>query len=116
MTFSPGQIVLVKFPFTDRSTRKARPAVVVSPATYHDKNGDIVLIAITTQPQDEVALELAHWKSAGLPRESWVKPVIGTLSDGLVLKEIGMLPPEDWFRVQAAISLAVISHDFTQPA
>jgi len=37
MTFRRGDVVLVPFPFSDLSTTKVRPAVVVSGALYHAK-------------------------------------------------------------------------------
>ena len=37
MTFRRGDVVLVPFPFSDFSTTKVRPAVVVSGALYHAK-------------------------------------------------------------------------------
>ena len=44
-----GQIVLVRFPFTDQRGGKQRPAVVVSSNAYNQTRPDIVLIAITSQ-------------------------------------------------------------------
>jgi mRNA interferase MazF len=47
--YSFGNIVLVPFPFTDQSTVKKRPAVVVSSDAYNRKRPDIILMAVTSQ-------------------------------------------------------------------
>lgn len=44
-----GDLVLVPFPFTDQSTTKRRPAVVVSSAAYHRERPDLVILAVTSQ-------------------------------------------------------------------
>jgi len=44
-----GDIVLVPFPFTDQSTSKKRPAVIISSNTYNQKRPDIVIMAVTSQ-------------------------------------------------------------------
>jgi mRNA interferase MazF len=44
-----GDVVLVPFPFTDQTTTKKRPAVVVSSAAYNSERPDIVLIAVTSR-------------------------------------------------------------------
>lgn len=44
-----GDVVLVPFPFTDQSTRKKRPAVIVSSALYHRNRADVILMAVTSQ-------------------------------------------------------------------
>lgn len=44
-----GNVLFVPFPFTDQSTTKRRPAVVVSSATYHRERPDLVILAITSQ-------------------------------------------------------------------
>jgi hypothetical protein len=46
MAFQRGDVVLVPFPFSDLSTTKIRPAVVVSSALYHDQEPDLILAAI----------------------------------------------------------------------
>ena len=43
-----GDIVLVPFPFTDLSTTKQRPAVVLSSERYHQVTGDCLVAAITS--------------------------------------------------------------------
>ena len=48
-TYSFGDIVLVPFPFTDQSTAKKRPAVVVSSDAYNQKRPDIIIMAVTSQ-------------------------------------------------------------------
>ena len=44
-----GDVVLVPFPFTDQTTTKKRPAVVVSSQAYHRTRADLILMAITSQ-------------------------------------------------------------------
>ena len=42
-TYDFGDIVLVAFPFTDRTTTKKRPAVIVSSDAYNQQRPDIIL-------------------------------------------------------------------------
>jgi len=63
--FEFGDIILVPFPFTDQSTTKKRPAVVVSSQAYHRERPDLILMAITSQQKPintigEVAIQ--KWK------------------------------------------------------
>ena len=47
--FEFGDVVLVRFPFTDQSATKQRPAVVISSEAYHRARPDLVIMAITSQ-------------------------------------------------------------------
>jgi mRNA interferase MazF len=91
----PGAIVLIRFPFTDLSSTKRRPALIVSPASYAVRFGDVVLLALTSQDQNDPSLALSQWREAGLPKPTWIKPLIGTLSVGLVERQIGQIDPRD---------------------
>lgn len=51
--YKRGDIVLVSFPFTDLSSSKRRPALVVSPDPFNERGQDLVVVAITSQmPED----------------------------------------------------------------
>jgi mRNA-degrading endonuclease toxin of MazEF toxin-antitoxin module len=68
-----GDLVLVPFPFTDLSTTKKRPAVVVSSPAYHQARPDLVILAVTSQAHPSSAFgeaAVAKWKEAGLLRPS----------------------------------------------
>jgi mRNA interferase MazF len=99
----PGDIVLVRFPFTDLTSAKKRPAIIVSPSAYAQLHGDVVLIALTSQDQNDPALALAEWRAAGLPKPTWVKPLVGTLSAGLIERQLGRIDPRDRRCVRAAM-------------
>jgi mRNA interferase MazF len=76
--FKRGDVVLVAFPFTDLTTTKMRPAVIVSSDAFNQNHLDIVLAAITSQVPKRVArydhlLSLPDQKDAGLPKPSVVK-------------------------------------------
>ncbi len=47
-TYNFGDIILVLFPFTDQTTSKKRPAVVVSSDAYNNDRPDIILMAVTS--------------------------------------------------------------------
>lgn len=92
-----GDVVLVPFPFTDQSSSKKRPAVVVSSGAYHQATLDLIVAAITSQPHGDRLGEvtIAEWQAAGLLKPSVVKPVLTTLDRRLVLKRLGRLGETD---------------------
>ena len=93
-----GDVLLVPFPFTDQSTSKRRPAVVVSSDAYHRERMDLIILAVTSQTRPQPAFgeaPVAKWKEAGLLRPSVLKPVVATIERGLVLRKLGRLADED---------------------
>jgi mRNA interferase MazF len=100
-----GDIVLVRFPFTDLSTTKKRPAVILSPGAYTDRFGDVVLMPLTGRAEQESSLALSHWQASGLRKPTWVKPIIGTLSAGLIERRLGRLVDDDEQCIRAALAM-----------
>src|SRR5262245_53077717 len=89
-----GDVILVPFPFTDQTTSKKRPAVVVSSAAYHRARIDLIVMPITSQVRSTTAfgeVSVQDWKAAGLLKPGVVKPVITTIERSLVLKKLGRL-------------------------
>lgn len=85
-----GDIVLVPFPFTDQTTQKKRPAVVISSAAYHQAHPDLIVMAITSQMQAATIADnvtVTNWQGAGLLKPSVIKPIIATIAKELVLKK-----------------------------
>jgi len=110
MAFQRGDVVLVPFPFSDLSTTKVRPAVVVSGSLYHATEPDLILAAITskvataTGPLDYV---LRDWQAAGLRYPSALKPVLFTLDPRRVLYRVGALTPSDLAEVDQRLRHAL---------
>ena len=91
-----GDIVLVPFPFTDLSSTKKRPALVVSPDKFNEHAQDVVLVAITSQPSDShvVSLDEHDYVDRKLPRTSFVKvSKLFTTHPTLVLKKVCAIKP-----------------------
>jgi mRNA interferase MazF len=105
--FDPGEIVVVRFPFTDLTSQKRRPAVVISTAQYSSRFGDVVLMPLTSQPQEDQRLLLKNWSECGLPKPTWAKPLLATLSRDLIDHIIGDLTLEDRNCVKAALSYVI---------
>lgn len=102
-----GDIVLVSFPFTDQSTSKKRPAVVISSARYHRERPDYIIMAVTSRTRSSQALGeviVQNWQKAGLLKPSVIKPVIATIERGLVLRRLGSLDAENQTILKGAIS------------
>ena len=108
-SYSFGDIVLVPFPFTDQSTTKRRPAVVVSSPAYHRGRADLIIMAVTSQPRPASGLEVQvkDWKGAGLIKPSVIKPVITTIEQTLVIRRLGQMKKEDQEALRKAISKIV---------
>ena len=106
-TYDPGDIVLVRFPFTDLSSAKQRPALVLSSSHYQKALGDVVVLALTSQRQRNNQLQLRDWKIAGLPKRTWCKPAIGTLASTIVIRRLGKLSPADYNAVKVALHSSI---------
>ena len=92
--FKQADIVLVRFPFTDLSSTKKRPAVIVSADEYAFRYSDYVLVPLTSVQQKEDCC-IAGWKAAGLLKPTWAKAMIVTLAEEMLIKTIGRLDPQD---------------------
>ena len=102
--FAFGDVVLVAFPFTSQAASKQRPAVVISRRAYNLARPDVVLMAITSRIQQDAGDRLiAAWASAGLIKPSAIKPVIATLEQSLILRNLGALSDADKALVRSAI-------------
>ena len=106
--YSFGDIVLVPFPFTDQSTNKKRPAVIVSSDPYNCQRLDIIIMAITSQIRSvgyfgDVSVE--NWKQAGLLKPSVIKPVFTTIEKVLVIGKFGRMGDQDLSSLQEALKI-----------
>lgn len=93
-----GDIILVPFPFTDQTTLKKRPAVVVSSNEYNNGRQDLIIMAITSRLHQVERLGeklVIDWQGAGLLKPSVFKPILATIENSLVLKQLGSLQNED---------------------
>lgn len=91
VTPSAGSVVLIRFPFSDLSTTKLRPAVVLAPSGM----GDWILSQVTGNPySDATALEINdnHFSKGSLKRISYVRPgKLFTANESLIISEVGIL-------------------------
>lgn len=72
-SYNFGDVVLVPFPFTDQTTNKKRPAVVISSDIYNAEYPDRILMGITSQvfsSQKVGDIIITNWRSAGLLKSS----------------------------------------------
>jgi mRNA interferase MazF len=105
-TYEFGDVILIPFPFTDQTTSKKRPAVVVSSAAYHRERRDLIIMAVTSQVKPAAAFGeviVAQWKDSGLLKPSVIKPVLTTVEKSLVLRKLGRLQKEDLQALQEAL-------------
>lgn len=72
--FDQGDIVAVDFPFTDGSSTKKRPAIVISNKSI-SSTGDVVILMVTSKTSDVAPMvELTpEFLSRPLPKNSFAK-------------------------------------------
>ncbi len=92
-TLTPGEIVLVSFPFSDLTQTKLRPAVVLANAG----RGDWILCQITSNPRtgiDAIVLTNNSFATGSLHLTSFALPTkLFTAHRNLIVAQIGTLKP-----------------------
>jgi mRNA interferase MazF len=90
---------LVPFPFTDLTSVKQRPALVVSSDKLNASRQDVILVAITSQvptglEEGEMLVPMAELAQWGLPKPSMLKLTkLFSIHQGLIRKSLGASTP-----------------------
>ena len=106
-----GEIVLIPIPFTDLSSQKRRPVIVVSNSGYHRRTGDMLVVAMTSNPAnvdygfkidtiDLVRGQLNHPGTIRVDR-------IYTMSQSLIVKRFGKVNEATLERIRAILANVV---------
>ena len=91
--FSPGDVVVVPFPYTDRFAEKRRPALVVSNARLAAR-GYVWVVMITSAKHESLEhdMKLRNSAAAGLSAPSIARPVkIACIEPGRIVRKPGRL-------------------------
>ena len=111
--FAFGSIVLTRFPFTDLSGDKRRPALVVS--RDNDRRSDLVVCFITSVPRSGADMAaIAATPGTGLKVPSVVRfDKLATLDRAVITGKLGDAP-EPWLAAQRGAFFNVFA--FGQPS
>jgi mRNA interferase MazF len=92
--YSKNDIILVRYPFSDLSNSKVRPAIVVSAPHISQ---DIIIAPLTSKTGSLLDGEfvLSEWAAAGLNVATAVKRGLYTVHESLIVAAIGQLADVD---------------------
>jgi mRNA interferase MazF len=110
MTAQPGDVVLVKFPFTDLTMAKLRPAVVL--ATHGD---DLTILGIFSSPAQPfrptwiiLSSDDPNFPVIGLKATSVIKAErIAVVEQSVIARRLGYLSPAQLEQVKRAVKVAL---------
>ncbi len=99
---SRGDVILVRYPYTDLTGTKVRPAVVVN-APHASR--DLILVPLTsrTQPLFDGEFILSDWAGAGLNVPTAAKRGLYTAHETLLIKRVGALCETDADRLDRSL-------------
>src|SRR5690242_14386194 len=89
MNCSRNDVVLLPIPFTDLTSRKVRPAIVIG------KNGADLFLVPVSSVLANTDFPLQEWRLAGLNVPSGVKAQIATVEEKLVARIVDQLASND---------------------
>ena len=95
-----GDIVLIKFPFTDATSTKVRPALVISSDQYNQSNSDLIFVAMSSKTNNaypyDVLMDSANpeFSVTGLKAPALIKSdKIARITRSHAVKQLGRLGP-----------------------
>lgn len=98
-SYKRGDVVLAPFPFSDQTSVKQRPALVISIEDFQEQGPDLLIMAVTSQVRGPLLkvgeFLIRDWQAAGLLKPSAVKAAIATIEAKLVRRRLGHLSDYD---------------------
>jgi len=102
-----GDVLLIPIPFTDLSSRKRRPVIVISNDAYNRRTADIVVVAMTSNPAPadySFTIMSSDLAQGSLNRPSKVRvDKIYTLSQSIVVKTFGRVNSKVLDRIRGTL-------------
>ena len=104
--YKRGEIVLVPVPFSDLSSIKKRPVLVISNTTHNLTSPDMIVVAITSNlVQIGIVIEQTDLISGVLPKKSLIRcGKIYTLEQSIIVKRLGVLSDDVLQKVASEIN------------
>jgi mRNA interferase MazF len=113
MRIQQGDVVLIPVPFTDLSSRKRRPVIVVSSEAYHASGKDMIVVAMTSNPAQALwsfRIESSDLITGQLNRPGTVRvDRIYTLAQSLAVARFGAVSRDVLDRIRATLADVVRS-------
>jgi mRNA interferase MazF len=104
MPIRPGELWVADIPFTDRSSSKKRPVIVL----WIDGLDSVVAAVTSAAPRTSTDVALADWLAAGLRVASTVRlSRLDCLEQSLLLHHLGAVTPADAQRIKQVWSSQV---------
>jgi mRNA interferase MazF len=102
INFNRGDVVLVRFVFSDETGAKHRPAVIVSTNDYHQSRQETIMAAITSNVDRLLSGDhrISDWKAAGLLFPSTATAIIRTIKQTMIERRLGTMPPADMHAIE----------------
>jgi mRNA interferase MazF len=101
-SYSRNDVLLVRYPFTDLSGVKVRPAIAVH-APHPSQDSFVVPLTSRLEALQPGEFPLVDWEKAGLNVPSAVKRGIYTIHPSLIAKFVGHLTTRDSRRLQKSL-------------
>jgi mRNA interferase MazF len=107
-----GDVVIIDFPYSDRTGTKVRPSLVVQSDTLNAIRHDAILAIITSissgRPATEILVEVTDEPGSGLRFDSYLQcDTLATLDQSLVLAVIGSLSAQTMQKVNQCLKAAL---------
>jgi len=102
-----GEIVLIPVPFTDLSSTKRRPVIIISNDDYHQTTVDMVVVAMTSNPtisSYSFTITTADLTLGSLNRPGTVRvDKIYTLAQSLIVRTFGQVDERTLGRIRVLL-------------
>lgn len=100
-------LVLIPIPFTDLTSQKRRPVIVISNDAYHRLHGDVVVVAMTSNPTQtpySFTLNSNDLVTGSLNRPGTVRvDKLYTLASSLIVKTFAQVNDATLNRIRALL-------------
>jgi len=107
--YKRGDVVLVRFIFTDESGIKRRPALIISSDAYNQHRQETIISAITSRLDRTLIGDylMKKWQEAGLLSPSVATGIIRTIKQSMIDHKLGTMPRDELEEIDTQLRIAL---------